>query len=72
MNLLAQLEGITPPVINHAAAASKTITDVQSGLRTDDPDKIKGDTRQLQAVTRSLTAMLPRRSQRCRAARMVF
>jgi hypothetical protein len=60
MDLLIKLESVTQQVINNATTTSKTITDVQSGLKTGDVNKIKGHAGQLQAVTRSLTAMLPK------------
>ncbi len=57
---LTNLEGITQKIIDHEASTTRTIADAQSGLRTGDVNKIKGHAGQLQAVTRSLTAMLPR------------
>ena len=40
--LLTNLEAITQKIIDTNASTSKTITDVQSGLRTGDVNKIKG------------------------------
>jgi hypothetical protein len=60
MQMLTNLEGITQKIIDNEAATTKTIADVQSGLRTGDVNKIQGHTGQLQAVTRTLTAMLPK------------
>jgi len=60
MDLLVSLEATTQKIIDSEAATSKTITDVQSGLRTGDVNKIKGHAGQLQAVTRTLTDMLPK------------
>ncbi len=57
MQLLTNLEGITQKIIDNEPT---TISDVRSGLRTGDVNKIKGHAGQLQAVTRSLTAMLPK------------
>lgn len=58
--LLSNLESITQKIIDNEASTSKTITDVQSGLRTGDVQKIQGHVGQLQAVTKTLTAMLPK------------
>jgi hypothetical protein len=58
--LLTNLESITQKIIDSQASTSKTITDVQSGLRTGDVNKIKGHAGQLQALTKSLTSILPK------------
>ena len=58
--LLTNLEVMTQKIIDTNASTSKTITDVQSGLRTGDVNKIKGHAGQLQALTRSLTSILPK------------
>ena len=58
--LLTNLEAITQKIFDTNASTSKTITDVQSGLRTGDVNKIKGHAGQLQALTRSLTSILPK------------
>jgi len=60
MQLLINLESITQKIIDNEITTSKTITDVQAGLRTGDVNKIKGHAGQLQSVTRTLTAMLPK------------
>ena len=59
-DMLVTLEATTQKIIDNEADTSKTITDVQSGLRTGDVNKIKGHAGQLQAVTKTLTAMLPK------------
>ena len=58
--LLTNLEAITQKIIDTQASTGKTITDVQSGLRTGDVNKIKGHAGQLQALTKSLTSILPK------------
>ena len=58
--LLTNREASTQKVIDTNASTSRTITDVQSGLRTGDVNKIKGHAGQLQALTRSLTSILPK------------
>jgi hypothetical protein len=60
MQLLTNLESITQKIIDNEKSTVKTITDVQAGLRTGDVNKIKGHAGQLQSVTRTLTAMLPK------------
>jgi hypothetical protein len=60
MQLLTNLEGITQKIIDNEKTTTKTITDVQAGLRTGDVNRIKGHAGQLQSVTRTLTAMLPK------------
>lgn len=60
MQLLTNLEGITQKIIDNELSTNKTIMDVQSGLRTGDVNKIKGHAVQLQNVTRTLTAILPK------------
>ena len=60
MQMLVTLEATTQKIIDNEMSTSKTITDVQSGLRTGDVNKIKGHAGQLQTVTRTLTSMLPK------------
>lgn len=60
MLMLTNLESITQKIIDNELSTSKTITDVRSGLNTGDVNKIKGHAGQLQAVTRTLTSILPK------------
>jgi len=60
VDMLVNLESITQKIIDSNAQTSKTITDVQSGLKTGDINKIKGHAGALQNVTRTLTAILPK------------
>ncbi len=60
MQMLVTLEATTQKIIDNEVSTSKTISDVSSGLRTGDVNKIKGHAGQLQMVTRTLTAMLPK------------
>lgn len=53
------LEKLTQKIIDGQAAASKTITDVQTGLRTGDASKLQAHAGQLQNLTKSLNAILP-------------
>ncbi len=60
LDMLINLESITQKIIDSNAATAKTISDVQTGLKTGDVNKIKGHAADLQNVTRQLTAILPK------------
>ncbi|MCB0119368.1 MAG: hypothetical protein H6634_15355 [Anaerolineales bacterium] len=60
MQMLVNMESITQKIIDNEASTSKTITDVQSGLKTGDANKLKAHAGQLQAVTRTITAIIPK------------
>jgi hypothetical protein len=60
LDMLINLESITQKIIDTNAATAKTISDVQTGLKTGDVNKIKGHAGELQNVTRQLTAILPK------------
>ena len=60
VDLLVNLESMTQKIIDNNVETSKTITDVQAGLKTGDVNMIKGHAGQLQNVTRALTAILPK------------
>ncbi|MBN2117814.1 MAG: hypothetical protein JW730_14660 [Anaerolineales bacterium] len=60
LDMLIKLESITQKIIDSNVATSKTISDVQTGLKTGDVNKIKGHAGALQNVTRQLTAILPK------------
>ena len=60
-DLLINLEAITQKIIDNSQKTSKTITDVNSGLRTGDVSKLKGHTNELKSVTDTLTAILPKK-----------
>jgi hypothetical protein len=59
-NLLVNLEAMTQKIIDNSQKTSKTITDVNSGLKTGDVNKLKAHSAELKSVTRSLTAILPK------------
>lgn len=59
VDMLVNLESITQKIIDNNAQTAKTISDVQSGLKTGDVNKIKGHAGELQNVTRTLTSILP-------------
>ena len=60
MQLLVNLESITQKIIDNEAATTKTITDVNAGLKTGDANKLKAHAGQLQAVTKTITAIIPK------------
>lgn len=60
VDMLVNLESITQKIIDSNVTTSKTISDVQSGLKTGDVNKIKGHAVELQNVTRTLTSILPK------------
>jgi hypothetical protein len=59
VEMLVNLESITQKIIDSNVKTAKTISDVQSGLKTGDVDKIKGHTGELQNLTRALSTILP-------------
>ncbi len=59
-DMLVNLESLTQKIIDNQVATSKTITDVQGGLRSGDVSKIKGHAGELQAVTKAITGILPK------------
>lgn len=59
-DMLVKLESLTQQIIDNQASTSKTIVDVQGGLRSGDVSKIKGHAGELQAVTKAITGILPK------------
>jgi hypothetical protein len=60
LEMLINLESITQKIIDSKDQTTRTITDVQTGLKTGDVNRIKGHAGELQNVTRMLTAILPK------------
>lgn len=60
LDMLINLESITQKIIDTRDQTTKTITDVQTGLKTGDVNRIKGHAGELQNVTRTLTSILPK------------
>jgi hypothetical protein len=58
--MLVNLESVTQKIIDSRVTTAKTIADVQAGLRTGDVNRIRGHASQLQRVTKTITAILPR------------
>jgi hypothetical protein len=57
--MLVNLEAITQKIIDNEKTTSKTITDVQTGLRTGDANKLKTHVGQIQAVTKTISSLIP-------------
>ena len=60
-DLLVNLEAITQKIIDNSQKTSKTISDVNSGLKTGDVNKLKNHTADLKSVTNTLTSILPKK-----------
>ena len=58
--LLVDLEKWTQNIIDNGNSTKKTISDVQSGLKTGNVNKIKGHTKDLKKVTKTLSSILPK------------
>jgi len=58
--LLVKLEKITQKIIDNEQKTSKTIREVNTGLRTGNVTKLKGHATELKSVTRTLTSILPK------------
>lgn len=59
VEMLVNLESMTQKIIDNNAKTATTISEVQSGLKTGDVNKIKGHTSELQNLTRALSSILP-------------
>ena len=59
-NLLVDLEKWTQKIIDNEKTTASTINSVQSGLHTGDISKLKGHTKDLKKVTKTLTALVPK------------
>jgi hypothetical protein len=60
VDMLINLESITQKIIDNKDQTIRTITDVQTRLKTGDVNRIKGHVEELQNVTKALTAILPK------------
>lgn len=58
--MLTNLERLTQQIIDNEKKTGKTITDVQTGLRTGDVSKLQAHSEDLQTLTRSFIAILPK------------
>jgi methyl-accepting chemotaxis protein len=57
--LLVNLEATTQKIIDNSQKTSKTITDVNSGLKTGDVSKLRAHAEELKTMTKTLTDILP-------------
>ncbi len=60
-DLLVSLEAITQKIIDSSASTSKTIAEVNSGLKTGDAAKLKGHANEIKSMTNALAAILPKK-----------
>jgi len=60
-NLLIQMEQWTQKIIDNEKSTTKTISDVQSGLRSGNVSKIKAHTDDLKKVSDTLMSILPQK-----------
>jgi len=60
MQLLVNLESLTQKIIDNEKVTAKTITDVNSGLKTGDANKLKAHAGQLKEVTKTISAIIPK------------
>lgn len=58
--MLVNLESLTQKIIDNEKSTTKTIVDVQAGLKTGDANKLKAHAGQLQSVTRTITSIIPK------------
>ncbi len=58
--VLGNLEHITQRIVDTQASTGRTIADVQMGLTTADVTKLRGHADELQSLTKSLLAVLPK------------
>lgn len=57
--MLVNLEAVTQKIIDNEKTTAKTIADVQTGLRTGDASKLKAHVGQIQAVTKTISSIIP-------------
>jgi len=58
--MLVNLEAITQKIIDGQQGTAKTISDVQTGLKTGDVNRIKGHASELQNLSKSISSILPK------------
>lgn len=59
LEMATTMEKVTQQIIDNSANTSKTITDVNVGLKTGDVARLRGHSGELQKVTQTLTSILP-------------
>lgn len=57
--MLINLEAITQKIIDNEKTTEKTISEVQTGLRTGDANKLKAHVGQIQSVTKIVSSIIP-------------
>lgn len=59
--LLVNLEAMTQKIIDNSGTTSKTISDVNSGLKNGNVSKLKSHAGELKTMTRTITRILPKK-----------
>lgn len=59
VELATKIERITQQIIDNSAKTSKTITDIDTGLKTGDVSRLRGYSGELQKITQAFSAILP-------------
>ena len=59
LELATSMERITQKIIDNSASTTKTIREVNDGLRNGDVDRLRGNSGELQTVTTRMTSILP-------------
>jgi len=60
MEMLTNLERMTQRIIDNQETTGRTISDVQTGLRTGDVTKLQDHAGELKSLTQGLAAILPK------------
>ena len=61
ITLLSELEKWTQNIIDKNKSTSKTIADVNSGLRTGDVSKLKAHSKDIKKITKTFTSLIPKK-----------
>ena len=59
VDMATKIERVTQQIIDNQEKTSKTITDIDAGLKTGDVNRLKGYSGELQKITQAFTAILP-------------
>jgi len=59
VDMATKMERVTQKIIDNQEKTSKTITDIDTGLKTGDVSRLKGYSGELQKITQAFTAILP-------------
>jgi t-SNARE complex subunit (syntaxin) len=59
LDMVKTMERVTQKIIDNQEKTTKTITDIDTGLKTGDVSRLKGYSGELQKVTQAFTSILP-------------